>query len=100
MQGVSVETTVGRILLYEIVPEEINFTEVNRVMKKKELGRLVDLAYRLAGNKSTVIFADKLKELLEYHNFVLTQYHGQPAVDFQQTRHDRAVVARPFPGEP
>jgi len=63
MERVSVETTVGRILLYEIVPEEINFTEVNRVMKKKELGRLVDLAYRLAGNKSTVIFADKLKDL-------------------------------------
>jgi len=63
MDGQSVETTVGRILLFEIVPEEIGFAEVNRVMKKKELGRLVDLAYRLAGNKSTVIFADKLKDL-------------------------------------
>ena len=42
---------------------EIPFAEVNRVMKKKELGDLIDLAYRHAGNKATVIFADKLKDL-------------------------------------
>ena len=58
-----VETTVGRVLLYEIVPLEIPFAEVNRVMKKKELGSLIDIAYRHAGNKATVIFADKLKDL-------------------------------------
>src|SRR5205814_2207609 len=33
------------------------------VMKKKELGWLIDLAYRRAGNKATVIFADRLKDL-------------------------------------
>ena len=63
IDGQRVETTVGRVLLYEIVPPEIPFSEVNRVMKKKELGGLVDLAYRLSGNKATVIFADKLKDL-------------------------------------
>ena len=63
ISGERVETTVGRVLLYEIVPPEIPFAEVNQVMKKKELGTLVDLAYRLAGNKATVIFADKLKDL-------------------------------------
>ena len=63
MDGKMVETTVGRVLLYEIVPREIPFSEVNKVMKKKELGNLVDLAYRLSGNKATVIFADKLKDL-------------------------------------
>ena len=57
------ETTVGRVLLYEIVPPEITFAEVNKVMKKKELGGLIDLSYRRAGNKATVIFADKLKDL-------------------------------------
>ncbi len=61
--GGRVKTTVGRVLLYEIVPPEITFAEVNRVMKKKELGGLIDLAYRRAGNKATVIFADKLKDL-------------------------------------
>ncbi len=61
--GQLVETTVGRVLLYEIVPREIPFAEVNKVMKKKELGTLIDLAYRRAGNKATVIFADRLKDL-------------------------------------
>ena len=58
-----IETTVGRILLYEVVPPEIAFQEVNRVMKKKELANLIELSYRLAGNKATVIFADKLKDI-------------------------------------
>src|SRR5213592_1604736 len=61
--GALVESTVGRVLLYEIVPHEIPFAEVNKVMKKKELGWLIDLAYRRAGNKATVIFADRLKDL-------------------------------------
>jgi DNA-directed RNA polymerase subunit beta' len=62
-RGEVVDTTVGRVLLYEIVPREIPFAEVNKIMKKKELGTLIDLAYRHAGNKATVIFADRLKDL-------------------------------------
>src|SRR5205807_6581052 len=61
--GALIESTVGRVLLHEIVPHEIPFADVNKVMKKKELGTLIDLAYRKAGNKATVIFADKLKDL-------------------------------------
>jgi len=61
--GQLVETTVGRVLLYDIVPREISFAEVNKIMKKRELGNLVDLAYRQSGNKATVIFADRLKDL-------------------------------------
>jgi DNA-directed RNA polymerase subunit beta' len=58
-----VETTAGRVLLYEIVPHVVPFAEVNRTMKKKELGNLIDLTYRRAGNKATVIFADRLKDI-------------------------------------
>jgi DNA-directed RNA polymerase subunit beta' len=58
-----VETTVGRVLLYEIVPTQVPFAEVNRTMKKKELGNLIDTVYRRAGNKATVIFADRLKDV-------------------------------------
>ncbi len=61
--GELVETTPGRLVLYEIVPKEIPFAEVNRVMKKSVLGRLIDLAFRQAGGKATVIFADQLKDL-------------------------------------
>ncbi|MFQ5900228.1 MAG: DNA-directed RNA polymerase subunit beta' [Thermodesulfobacteriota bacterium] len=58
-----VDTTAGRIVLKEIVPEEIPFDVINRVMNKKELADLISIAYRKAGNKKTVILADKLKNL-------------------------------------
>jgi len=58
-----VETTTGRILLREILPENVPFSAINKVMTKKELTNLVDVCYRLAGNKDTVILADKLKEI-------------------------------------
>ena len=62
VDGEMYDSTVGRVLLYEIVPHQIPFRDVNHVMKKRELGNLIDLSYRLAGNKATVIFADKLKD--------------------------------------
>src|SRR2546429_4153492 len=61
--GGLIEATVGRVLLYQIVPHEIPFAEVNKVMKKKELGWLIDLAYRRAGEKGTVIFPARPKDL-------------------------------------
>ena len=57
-----VESTVGRVLLREIVPEVIPFSSINRVMGKKQVAELIDVAFRLAGNKETVILADRLKE--------------------------------------
>jgi len=56
------ETTVGRILLREVVPEDIPFEYVNKVLGKKDVGELIDASFRLAGNKATVVLADKLKE--------------------------------------
>ncbi|MGC8659496.1 MAG: DNA-directed RNA polymerase subunit beta' [Desulfomonilaceae bacterium] len=64
--GEMVQTTVGRIILREIVPEEIPFSSINKVMKKKELANLIDEAYRKCGDKKTVILADQLKDL-GYH---------------------------------
>ncbi|HLO25441.1 MAG TPA: DNA-directed RNA polymerase subunit beta', partial [Geobacteraceae bacterium] len=58
-----IETTTGRIILREILPETVPFTAINKVMTKKELTNLVDICYRLAGNKETVILADKLKAI-------------------------------------
>ncbi|TYO95223.1 DNA-directed RNA polymerase subunit beta' [Geothermobacter ehrlichii] len=57
-----VETTVGRVLLKEIVPDAIPFSYINQVMGKKNVAELIDASFRLAGNKETVILADKLKE--------------------------------------
>lgn len=40
-----------------------------------------------------VQFAAKLQETLEYHNFVLTQYLGAPAVDYQKTLDESLAYA-------
>ncbi len=55
------DTTVGRVLLYEICPKEIPFEAVNRVMGKKQLAELIDLTYRNCGQKATVLLADALR---------------------------------------
>ena len=57
------ETTAGRIILYEIIPEEISFDAINKLMNKKELANLIDHCYRLCGDKTTVLLADRLKDL-------------------------------------
>ena len=54
------ETTVGRSLLFEIVPEGISFEMVNQPMKKKAISALLNQCYRVVGLKDTVIFADQL----------------------------------------
>ncbi|MBX3161962.1 MAG: DNA-directed RNA polymerase subunit beta' [Deltaproteobacteria bacterium] len=56
-----VSTTVGRALLHEICPAEIGFDAINRVMGKKQLAELIDLVYRIAGQKATVLLADALR---------------------------------------
>ncbi len=61
------ETTTGRILLSEIVPEDLPFEIINQVMDKKALGELIDQAYRHLGNKATVILADRLRTLGYQH---------------------------------
>jgi DNA-directed RNA polymerase subunit beta' len=61
--GETIDTTCGRVLLYEVVPDVVPFGECNRVMNKKELGNLIDSCFRAAGQKETVLLADKLRTL-------------------------------------
>jgi len=61
--GDLVETTVGRVLLYEILPEGVPFEAANRVMDKRALTRLVAACYERAGRSKTVAFLDALKNL-------------------------------------
>jgi len=58
-----VDTTTGRVLLYDIIPREIKYSTINRLVKKKNLEELIDQAYRSAGNVKTVKMLDKLKSL-------------------------------------
>ncbi len=54
------ETTVGRALLSEILPAGLSFSVLNKPLKKKEISRLINTAFRRCGLRETVIFADKL----------------------------------------
>ena len=63
INGELVDTTVGRILLGEIMPSGMPFFLANKVMNKKELTKLIDRSYREAGHRETVVFLDKVKEI-------------------------------------
>jgi DNA-directed RNA polymerase subunit beta' len=55
-----VDTTVGRALLSEILPDGMEFEMVNQDMTKKAISRLINTCYRRLGLKASVIFADQL----------------------------------------
>src|SRR5512137_569513 len=63
MDGKRVETTVGRVMLYDIVPKRLPFDAINKVMDKKQLQALIDQTYRLCGEKETVLLADRVRSL-------------------------------------
>ena len=54
------ETTVGRAFLSEILPAGLSFSVLNKPLKKKEISRLINTAFRKCGLRETVIFADRL----------------------------------------
>jgi len=54
------DTTVGRALLYDIVPDRISFDLVNKNMDKRSISNLINECYRNVGLKETVVFADQL----------------------------------------
>ena len=60
-----VDTTAGRVLIYEIVPKAkgITFNLVNQQMTKKKIGELFGAIYKHCGQKETVIFADRIMNL-------------------------------------
>ncbi|TZF91669.1 DNA-directed RNA polymerase subunit beta' [Cognatilysobacter lacus] len=55
-----VDTTVGRALLQEILPEGLPYELANTELTKKNISRLINSCYRQLGLKDTVIFADQL----------------------------------------
>ncbi|MEJ2394493.1 MAG: DNA-directed RNA polymerase subunit beta' [Candidatus Thiodiazotropha sp.] len=55
-----VDTTIGRTIVFSIVPEGMPYEVVDRPMGKKQISNLINLCYRQLGLKDTVIFADQL----------------------------------------
>ncbi len=58
-----VETTVGRVIIAEVLPRGVAFEYANKTLDKKALSALIDVCYRVHRNKETVLLADRLRTL-------------------------------------
>jgi len=69
-----VETSVGRLILNEVVPQDLGFVdrtnpelacepEINFIVAKKQVGQIVNRCYRKYGNSKTAVILDELKRL-------------------------------------
>ena len=57
------DTTVGRAMVWEIVPNGLPFELVDKPLGKKAISRLINQCYRELGLKDTVVFADQIMYL-------------------------------------
>ncbi len=59
------ETTPGRVRLSNVLPKNKNasFEMINKVLRKKEVGEVIDTVYRHCGQKESVIFCDQIMAL-------------------------------------
>ncbi len=64
-------STAGRFLLSNIIPKNVNnkFSLIDRLLPKKIVSEVIDHVFRFSGQKSTVIFCDKLKDIGFKHAF-------------------------------
>jgi DNA-directed RNA polymerase subunit beta' len=62
IDGEMVETTVGRTFVSDNIPSCLNYDDINKILNKKELGKLLDLAYRRGTEKDTVLLADAIMQ--------------------------------------
>ena len=63
VNGDLIETTVGRTFIFDILPSCLEYSDINKVLDKKSLGKLIDKAYRVGTEKDTVLLADSLMRL-------------------------------------
>ena len=64
-------STAGRFLLANLLPNNFNnkFLLVDRLLPKKIVSEIIDHIFRFCGQKATVVFCDKLKDLGFKHAF-------------------------------
>ncbi|MGL4459239.1 MAG: DNA-directed RNA polymerase subunit beta', partial [Plesiomonas shigelloides] len=55
-----IDTTVGRAILWMIVPQGLPYSIVNQALGKKAISRMLNTCYRVLGLKATVVFADQI----------------------------------------
>ena len=61
VNGSLVETTTGRVIFNQTVPDEVGF--VNELLTKRRIEEIVTDVYKKLSNDKTAVFLDKLKEL-------------------------------------
>ncbi len=63
INGKFVETTAGRVIFGEILPEGVPFSMINKELTKKELGKLIEYIHKTLGKRETVVFLNNLERL-------------------------------------
>ena len=72
MRGKLIESTVGRFIFNEHIPQDLGFVnriedkyslEVDFLCDKKKLGSIIDKCYRKHGNTKTALMLDRIKEM-------------------------------------
>jgi DNA-directed RNA polymerase subunit beta' len=61
IKGIVIETTVGRVIFNQIVPEGVEF--INELLTKKGIIKNIAKVFKVVGNRKTVNFLDALKEI-------------------------------------
>lgn len=61
VKGQIIETTVGRVIFNQIVPETVPF--INELLRKKKIYEIIGMIYNKVGNLRTAQFLDDLKEI-------------------------------------
>ena len=63
LEGELVQTTTGRIIMGEVMPEGLPFSHVNQLMDKKALSELISQSFLTVGREKTVALLDSVKSL-------------------------------------
>ncbi len=63
INGQLITTTAGRLIIHDILPDFVPLSYWNKILKKKDIGILVDYIYKHGGYKVTPKFLDNLKNL-------------------------------------
>ncbi len=65
--GKIVETTTGRVILFDALPKGSRFEWVNKVLARRDLQKIIELIYYQFGKKATAETLDKVKKLGFYY---------------------------------
>ncbi len=63
IDGKIIRSTSGRLILKSIIPDYVPEKYWNKILKKKDIGALVDYVYKIGGINDTASFLDDLKDI-------------------------------------